>query len=144
MNNSSHSSTIAAVRCFLSEEIGANEAEITGSADLVNDLGVWGDDFFELMEKFSQKFQVNITSFRWYFHSGEEGFNTGGIIFRPPNERVEHIPVTLEMLAEAAEKQRWIVEYPPHRLPAHRFDIWLNLLLALGIVLALLFKFLVM
>lgn len=141
MDQSSLPSTTAAVRRFLCEEIGVDEAGITGSADLVNDLGVWGDDFFELIEKFSQKFQVDITSFRWYFHSQEEGSNTGGIIFRPSNERVKHIPVTLEMLAEAAEKQQWTVEYPPHRLPAYRFDIWFNLFLCLALIAALLYKF---
>lgn len=144
MSYSSRPDTITAVRYFLSKEIGVDEVEIAGNTDLVNDLGVWGDDFFELIEDFSREFQVDISSFRWYFHSGEEGLNIGSGIFRPPNERVERIPVTLEVLAEAAEKQRWIVEYPPHQLPAHRFDIWLNMLLALGVVLAFVYRFLVM
>jgi len=98
-------------------------------------LGLFGDDVEDFMEAYASKFHVDMSSYLWYFHTGEEGQNFGSILFKPPYSRVLEIPVTIEMLALSANSKRWIVDYPPHTLPKRRYDLWVNLALVLAVLL---------
>ena len=100
--------------------------EVNANDDLLNDLGCSGDDHHEFMEAYTKKFNVDMSTYLWYFHSDEEGQNFGGIFFKPPYMRVEHIPVTPSMLLEFANKGKWDIIYPPHTLPKRRYDILIN------------------
>jgi len=80
-----------------------------------------------LLAEYQKHFDVNLDNFLWYFHHGEEVHHLlGGLFFPPPNERVKHIPVTLELLLECARLGYWNVDYPPHELPKSRDDITFN------------------
>ena len=111
----------------------------TEATSLQDDIGVYGDDLTDLMESYSKKFGVNIESFCWYFHTGEEN-NFGGLFFRPPNARVQEIPITLGMLLESAIAGKWLVSYPEHPPFPRRWDLRINwgCLVAIGVLLLLL------
>jgi hypothetical protein len=106
-------------------------------ADLLETLGIDGDDAFELMDDFGRRFEVDMSKYLWYFHHGEEGVNIGGIVFRPPYRRVSRIPLSTDLMLEAMQTKEWPVLYPAHRLPTVRWDMWLNILLFAAIPLGL-------
>jgi hypothetical protein len=109
---------------FLHEVSAVPESKLSPSADLECDLGITGDDFFELVEQFSREFKVDMSTYRWYFHHGDEvTFNPGALFFKAPNRQVQRIPVTPALLVEATNAGRWPVAYPEHRLTPHRYDI---------------------
>lgn len=102
---------------FVEDHIGRAEGEVLENSDLVNDLGCDGDDFGELIDEFSKNYNVNISSYRWYFHHTEEGSwnSIGGLIFSPPDKRIKRIPVTPGMLLEFARSGKWNIQYPPKK-----------------------------
>jgi len=120
------------------------DKEILPETTLHNDFGVCGDDMWELLEEYSQKFNVDLSGFLWYFHSAEEGVNFGGLFFKPPDERVPHIPITVMMLCEYANSGKWSLLYPPHQIPEHRIDILINKiigsLMLIGVVIVIILK----
>ncbi|MGL2967057.1 DUF1493 family protein [Flavobacterium sp. XGLA_31] len=101
--------------------------EVSEDSDIERDLGWTGDDFHELMEKYAAKFEVDMSKYLWYFHHESEGSDgIGGIFFKSPRRRVEHIAVTPKMLFEFAEKGTWNLKYPEHYIPEKRYDILIN------------------
>lgn len=117
---------------FLTDLAGTDE--INPDSDIFNDVGMVGDDFHEMIEKYSKKFSVDMCGYLWYFHADEEGNNIGGSFFTPPYERVKRIPVTPLMLTSFANLQKWDMQYPEHILPKKRYDLLVNTML-LGLVL---------
>ena len=112
---------------FVSEISGVRLEKMTPNSDLFADLGIDGDDFFELEAEFEKRFSVDMSAYRWYFHHGEEGGpNIGGLFFSPPYRRVKRIPITPELLLASANAHRWPLEYPAHDLPSCRLDLFLN------------------
>lgn len=128
----------AEITGFLKEQAGVDE--VSENDDITDDLCIIGDDFFDLVKAFGKRFNVDISTCRWYFHTAEEGsFNSiGGSFFRPPNERVKHIPVTPLLLLEFANSGKWNIEYPEHTIPKKRYDLIINkwiLIIALAFIL---------
>lgn len=131
--------SVEEVIIFLKEETRAKKIET--DSDIFYDIGVVGDDFDKMMHKFSEKFSVNMDEYLWYFHGDEEGsfWSIGSFFFAPPNKRVNRIPVTPALLAEAANKGKWNIQYPDHKLPKWRVDMYIDqaigvLVLVLAIV----------
>lgn len=124
------------IEALLREQIGIRSS-LDADASL-QDLGLFAEDLTDFMTIFGERFGVDLSTFRWYFHTGEEGFSPGGLFFTPPQHRVPKIPITLRLLREAAELRRWPVDYPEHSLPARRWDIVINHCLAGAFVLWLL------
>ncbi len=112
---------------FLTELSGVNN--IHSDSDIFGDIGMVGDDFHEMIEKYSKQFSVDLNGYLWYFHTKEEGSSFGGHFFKPPNERVSRITVTPQMLTDFANKGKWDIEYPEHILPKIRYDIVINKIL---------------
>ena len=81
-----------------------------------------------------------MNSYLWYFHTDEEGNSFGSGFFKPPNERVKHIPVTAEVLLKSANEGKWTIEYPEHKIPKRRYDIIINQILILLAVIILIYK----
>jgi hypothetical protein len=127
---------------FIVDKSGCSEDEVTLTADLDNDLGCTGDGFDELIVEFAKKFNVDMNSYRWYFHTNEEGHTNsiGRLFFKAPNERVNHIAVTPTVLLESANSGRWTINYPENPLPKRRYDILINQLLVLAFLLFLIYK----
>ncbi|GAA4842233.1 DUF1493 family protein [Algivirga pacifica] len=102
--------------------------------DIWKDMGIVGDDFHEMMGKYSKQYDVDLSNYLWYFHTNEEGQNIGGLFFTPPNERVQRIPVTPQLLAKFIETKKWEIDYPDHKLPKTRIDLIINLSLFVIII----------
>ena len=94
--------------------------------DIFKDMGVVGDDFHEMMEKYSEQYDVDMSDYLWYFHADEEGSGMGGCFFKPPNKRVKRMPVTPKMLSDFIETKKWKVDYPEHLIPNRRSDLLIN------------------
>jgi len=122
------------IRLFIAEYCGS-ETAIDPQESLFESLGLFGDDVDDFMEAYASKFHVDMSSYLWYFHTGEEGLNFGSFFFKPPYSRVAEIPVTIEMLSLSANSKRWIVDYPPHNLPKRRYDLLVNLALVMAVAL---------
>ena len=64
------------------------KSNLQSNSDIFETVRISGDDCFELIEKFSKKYDVDISNFLWYFHHEEEGsWNSigGCFINRPTN-----------------------------------------------------------
>jgi hypothetical protein len=129
---------LAEIVAFIKDQTGCDK--VAENSDITEDLGVYGDDFDELIVNFSKKFNVDISSCLWYFHCCEEGNSIGGAFFKSPDKRVKHIPVTPLMLFEFAQKGKWDIQYPDHKLPKRRYDILINQVLIVGFVIFLIYK----
>ena len=99
---------------------------LNSDTDIYHDLDLVGDDFHDLIEIIATKYQIDMTGYLWYFHADEEGQNLGGIFFKPPYARVKRIAITPRILTEIANKQKWDLPYPIHKLPARRYDLIFN------------------
>lgn len=117
--------TFEEVEAFV-RETAAISKPLAPSDRLEEDLGITGDDYFELIEEFSKRFEVNIDAFIWYFHCHEEAFNPGALFFPPPSRQVERIAITVHDLFRFASVGRWAIDYPPHRLAKRRYDIYIT------------------
>ena len=104
------------INTLILEKTGCSIDELTPDVDIERDLGCTGDDFDELMVQYAKKFNVDMSSYKWYFHAAEEGASNtiGSMFFKTPVERVNHIPVTPALLWKSG---KWLVDYPPHTLP---------------------------
>lgn len=100
--------------------------DVQADSDIFNDMGMVGDDFHEMIEKYAAKYSVEMNDYLWYFHADEEGQSIGGQFVTPPYDRVKRIPVTPGMLTNFANKGKWGIQYPEHNLPKKRYDILIN------------------
>lgn len=125
------------VLLFLQEHTG--QGPVAPDADILADLGVFGEGFNRLVRAFSIRFQVDTTSYLWYFHTDEESQTIGSLFFKPPYERVRRIPVTPLMLLHFAQEGHWAVHYPDHQIPSSRADFFINILVLIGILFLLLY-----
>ncbi|REA57789.1 hypothetical protein DSL64_22915 [Dyadobacter luteus] len=101
------------------------------------DSGCVGDDFHELIEKFSDRYHGDMNAYLWYFHGDEEGFNIGGLFYKPPYDQVKRIPVTPALLAEISGVGRWNIEYPDHVISSKHNDIIARLIFVATVFLSL-------
>lgn len=117
--------TLEEIEAFL-QETQAISRPLAPSDRLEEDLGITGDDYFELVEEFSKRFGVNVHGFTWYFHCHEEAFNPGAMFFPPPSRQVERIAITVNDLFRFASVGRWAIDYPPHQLAKRRYDLYVT------------------
>ncbi|CAL2101367.1 conserved protein of unknown function [Tenacibaculum sp. 190130A14a] len=109
---------------FIKEETGNNQ--ISKDSDICDGIGIYGDDFHELIDAYAKKFNVDMTNYLWYFHAEEEGYNIGGLFFDPPYKRVKRIPITPQMLTDFSMSGKWSLNYPKHSIPNKRIDLIIN------------------
>ena len=116
--------TQEAIYRLICEQSGVEIGRLAPGIDLFKELGIDGDDFSELMEQYAQQFSVDMSTYLWYFHHGEEGGpSLGRLLFGTPDSRVERITVTPALLMLGAERRQWPFTYPVHQQPAIRWDM---------------------
>jgi Protein of unknown function (DUF1493) len=65
---------------------------LTPATSLQGDTAICGDDVEDLLFAYAEQFKVDMTGYRWYFHTCEEGFSIGGLFVPSPDRRVQEIP----------------------------------------------------
>lgn len=116
--------TLKDIYDFIADVSGVKVDKLKPDSDLNVDLGIEGDDFFELEAEFERVFSIDMSKYRWYFHHGEEGgLSIGRLFFKPPYSRVERMPITPELLLISVNLRRWPITYPEHHIPTQRLDI---------------------
>ncbi len=137
MTDLNNTYTLGEIIEFVKEQTGIDE--VVAQTDIFNDLACTGDDFTNLIKKYKARFNVDMSTYLWYFHTNEEGLSVGSIFFKPPFERVERIPVTPEMLQVFANISKWDIYYPEHEIPSARFDIFINIILVFAAIFLILY-----
>ena len=134
--------SIEVIKRFIVDKTGCEYDEVKVDADIDHDLGCTGDDFHELINEYSDKFNVNMESYLWYFHTYDEGHSNsiGRVFFKTPYERVKHIAVTPNVLLESARTGKWTIEYPEHKLPKRRYDILINEVVVVLFIIFIIYK----
>ncbi len=100
------------IRALVAERTGVSPETIQLDTDVVDDLRIYGDDVWELVETFAEEFSVEMGGFRWCHHSGPEGCNPLWLLFPPWWARKKHVPIRLGDLVESARRGVWAVQYP--------------------------------
>jgi hypothetical protein len=126
----------AAVLDFI-DEVCDRIQPLSDGADVFDVLGITGDDASGFMEAFVDRFEVDATSYLWYFHHADEGWSFGALFYRPIHRRFGRIPITVAVLTEAVRTRRWPIVYPEHRVPDRRWDLVINQIFAAASLIAL-------
>ncbi|MCA8917306.1 MAG: DUF1493 family protein [Planctomycetes bacterium] len=103
--------TQLAVAAFVRERLGENSATHPDTR-LLEDLGLDGDDARIFMEAFADRFAVARGDFRLEDHFGAEGLDPVELVRSLFGREHRSTPLTLRMLAEAAEAKVWIGSRP--------------------------------
>ncbi|WP_024609667.1 DUF1493 family protein [Pseudoalteromonas sp. TB64] len=129
--------TIEQIFNLIESECVVDNVKLDLNTDLFNELGIEGDDFSKLIDKYTLNFSVNMDGYLWYFHSNDEGVNAWSFLFKPPNKKVNRIAVTPKILLDCANSKKWEVVYPTHIKPRKRHDLTYSNLFWLVIVLGI-------
>jgi Protein of unknown function (DUF1493) len=86
--------------------------DLNGDTDVVAQGKIGGDDLWDFIEEFAEEFQVDMTGFRWYHHSGPEGCNPIWLLFPPWWVGKTQIPIRVGDLIRSAQARVWSIEYP--------------------------------
>jgi len=91
------------LKSFIIQETLVKEKEVVPSAEIDKDLGITGDDAVELIDNFSNEFNVDISGFEFDKYFQEEGSWFFGWLsdFFNKGERLPRIGLTINDLAEA-------------------------------------------
>jgi len=97
--------------------------KITPKTTLLGDIGIDGDDGDEILKRFMDRFQVDMSSIR-PVHFGIEGFlpwapliwiHQAWVAFRDksstPESRAGLVPITVQDLIDSARARRWVLKY---------------------------------
>lgn len=82
-------------------------AQLSRKTELQRDLGIEGDDAFDLVEAFAEEFEVDPGDFDFHRYFGPEGFNPLSLVFSLFRKREKPVGLTLAMLEKAAKLGVW-------------------------------------
>lgn len=103
--------TSAEIKDFFEREWGCTE-KLLPNSDILEGLGITGDDTNELLQKYARLYNVDMHRYLWYFHTEEEGMKIFSVHVY---ERLGgKIPITLSLLADFANSGNWDYPYPEH------------------------------
>jgi acyl carrier protein len=111
------------VIAFVADFTHVRAERITPRTTLFGDLGIDGDDGDEILGRFSERFDVDMTAIQ-PVHFGGEGFVPWAPLTwiyqvwrakkekgSTPESRAGLVPITIQDLIESAEAKRWTVAY---------------------------------
>lgn len=93
---------------FVAQECGVSKQNITADTRLVEDLGIVGDDAFELFEAYAKQFSIEPGSFIFEDYFPTEGFDLAGLLASFFRKSKPLKTVTIGMLIASARAKRWI------------------------------------
>ena len=105
------------------DDIVALAAEVAGCArkevdrgDLLGSTGLETKGAKRYLEAYAMRFGVDMRGYRWWFHHRDEGPFATPLVALDDDRNEIRIPLTAAMLDGFADRGRWDLEYPPHRL----------------------------
>lgn len=117
------------------------KSNLDSNSDVFSEVGIDGDDCDEFLLKYAEKYAVDMSNFLWYFHYQDEasvnGF--GKLFFKNPHQRVKTVPITPKMLTDFANNKKWEIDYPQHKLPKYRYDLYINWIFILILIILIIF-----
>lgn len=108
--------TDTAVRLMIADMHGCAPGNRDTTTALQDDLQLYGDDIHDLVDELAKRFGVDISSYRWYHHTGPEGFNPLSVIFRPWWHDASRIPIRVTDLVRSAQNGAWDFDYPDEKI----------------------------
>ena len=104
------------VKSLLVEELGAKREKLHPNARIMHDLGADGMDGWDLMERFRERFAVDMSEFQFGRHFGPEGCDPFTLLYCLvfDRDKLKYVPITVNDLVEAAERGKW---QTPNRPP---------------------------
>jgi len=107
------------IKEFVARERATEVGKITLDTTLVGDLGVDGDDGWELIEAFGKEFEVDLSEFDESKHFGPESGPFPPLLFiqlfrlfilrEDPHAIAGVSPITIQDLVDAAKRKCWLV-----------------------------------
>jgi hypothetical protein len=107
------------VQKFVAENAGTTVNRLEFSTTLRGDIGLEGDDAFEMMTAFAQQFNVDMRTYVHDKHFGPEGcgcFPLTLVLYWLRSEALprtpwlgEEVPITVGNLVEAARAGKWVM-----------------------------------
>jgi hypothetical protein len=94
------------LRALVQKFSGRRPDRLLLDADLRKDLGVDGDDAYQLLEAYMKEFSVDMTRFEFKDHFEGEGIRLRGLRWILGITKT-YQPVTISRLVEAAKTGRW-------------------------------------
>ena len=99
-----------ALRAFVAEELKLDPAKLNETDRLQHDLGLDGDDARKFIDRFAERFEVDMTKFVFSDYFGRESFGCiplwiVWILIPPLRPKVR--PVTLADLQKSARAKKW-------------------------------------
>jgi hypothetical protein len=85
-------------------------------ADLLGSAGLDGKAASRFLQVYAVRFRVDLRGYRWWFHHRDHGVFAMPLVALDREGNEIRIPLTAEMLAGFAERGRWDIDYPQHRL----------------------------
>ncbi len=95
---------------LVATEMAVRAEQLALTTRLLHDIGVDGDDGWDLMAKFGNTFGVDLSEFRFDLHFGPEGGRnpiTALVVLLCRPKWARHIPITIGDLVEAAQSGQW-------------------------------------
>jgi acyl carrier protein len=93
---------------LVAEQTGVSPSRISAATRIGEDLGVDGDDAADLLTEFASRFHVDLAGFQFPRHFGPEaGWSPFYALYCLLTGRGRTEPVTVQQLAEAAERGVW-------------------------------------
>ena len=110
MNNETWQQLEVFARGEIGRPLFGGQLNLRPSSRLEQDLGLTGDDATEFIEKWAQRFKVDVQGFASRRYFGPEGYDLISPLlglFAERFRRPARVPLTLGMLAEAMRRGRW-------------------------------------
>lgn len=99
---------------FVAREAPVVREQVTPSLDIIGETGIWGVDVDDLVEDFGKEFGGDVSNYRWYHHTGPEGWYPLWLFYKPWWARKTRVAITVQALVDSARAGVWILRYPEH------------------------------
>lgn len=106
--------TIADIISFIEKE--TYSKGITPDDDLYKKHGIVGDDLYDLLVAFSEKYQVDMRGCHLEYHTHAEGQMFTRLFPVKAPGGSELIPITPQTLLDSAHEGKWTIKYPEEAL----------------------------
>jgi len=88
------------IQKILSDDYGISRKQLSGTALIEEDLGITGDDAWELMEHLEEKYKIDLSEFEFSLHFSPEA---GSYV----SKEFGYYPVSIHHLVDIVNLKKW-------------------------------------